>query len=65
MLAIILAIGAGLLVWHATRSNQARLGIKSRRAQIRAMRREIRKFSTRGVLVLIVFILLVVVALRL
>ena len=63
-LAIILAIAAGLLVWHATRANQARLGIRSRHAQIRAMRREIRLFGRRGIVVLIVFILLIVVALK-
>ena len=63
-MAFILAIAAGLLVWHATRANQARLGIRSRRTQIKGMWREIRKFSLRGVIVLIVFILLLVVALR-
>lgn len=64
MLAFILAIAAGLLVWHATRANQARLGIRSRRAQIKGMWREIRKFSLRGIVVLIAFILLIVVALH-
>lgn len=61
---IILAIVAGLVVWHATRANQARLGIRSRRAQIRSMRREIRTFAVRGVVVVIVLILLSIVALR-
>lgn len=63
-MAILLAIAAGLLVWHATRANQARLGIRSRRAQIRSMWREIRTFALRGIVVLIVFILLIVVALN-
>jgi hypothetical protein len=64
-LAILLAIVAGLLVWHATRANQARLGIRSRRAQIRGMWREIRTFALRGIVVLIVFIILIAVALKL
>jgi uncharacterized iron-regulated membrane protein len=64
VLAILFAIVAGLLVWHATRANQARLGIRSRRTQIRGMWREIRTFALRGILVLIAFILLVVVALN-
>ena len=63
-MAFILAIAVGLLVWHATRANQGRLGIRSRRAQIRAIRREIRTFAMRGIIVLIVFILLIVVALK-
>lgn len=63
-MAIILAIAAGLLVWHATRANQARLGIRSRRTQIRTMSREIRMFAVRGIVVLIVFVILLVVALR-
>jgi hypothetical protein len=52
-------------VWHATRANQARLGIRSRRAQIRGMWREIRTFALRGIVVLVVLIVLVAVALRL
>lgn len=64
MLTILLAIVAGLLVWHATRANQARLGIRSRRTQIRGMYREIRTFALRGMLVLIVLIILVAVALK-
>jgi hypothetical protein len=52
------------LVWHATRANQARLGIRSRRGQIRNMWSEIRTFALRGIVVLIVFILLMAVALR-
>jgi hypothetical protein len=63
-LVILIAIAAGLLVWHATRANQARLGIRSRRGQIRSMRSEIQTFVLRGIVVLIVFILLVVVALK-
>ena len=62
---ILIAIVAGLLVWHATRANQARLGIRSRRGQIKGMWREIRTFALRGIVVLIVLILLVVVALKL
>jgi hypothetical protein len=63
-LAILIAIASGLLVWHATRANQARLGIRSRRGQIRNMWSEIRTFVLRGIVVLIVFILLLVVALK-
>jgi hypothetical protein len=63
-LVILIAIAAGLLVWHATRANQARLGIRSRRGQIRSMWSEIRTFALRGIVVLIVFILLMAVALR-
>jgi hypothetical protein len=63
-LAILIAVAAGLLVWHATRANQARLGIRSRRGQIRTMWGEIRTFALRGIVVLIVFILLIVVALK-
>jgi hypothetical protein len=57
-LVILIAIVAGLLVWHATRANQARLGVRSRRGQIKAMSREIRTFALRGILVLVLFILL-------
>jgi hypothetical protein len=62
---VLIAIAAGLLVWHATRANQARLGIRSRRGQIKGMWREIRAFALRGVVILIVFIFLIVVALKL
>jgi uncharacterized iron-regulated membrane protein len=58
-LAILVAIVVGYLVWHATRANQARLGIRSRRGQIKTMGGEIRKFVARGFLVLILLILLV------
>jgi hypothetical protein len=61
---ILVAIVAGLLVWHGTRANQARLGIRSRRGQIKNMSREIRIFALRGIVVLIVFILLLRVALK-
>ena len=61
---ILIAIVAGLLVWHATRANQARLGIRSRRGQIKGMWSEIRTFALRGIVVLMVFILLIVVALN-
>jgi hypothetical protein len=57
-LVILIAIAAGLLVWHATRANQARLGIRSRRGQIKGMSREIRTFALRGLVVLVIFILL-------
>jgi hypothetical protein len=63
-LVILIAVVAGLLVWHATRANQARLGIRSRHGQIKGMRREIRTFALRGVVVLIVLLLLLAVALR-
>jgi hypothetical protein len=63
-LAIIVAILAGLLVWHATRASQARLAVRSRRAQIRGLWREIRTFAARGAVVLILFIIVMVVALR-
>ncbi|MGB6452931.1 MAG: hypothetical protein WBH47_00440 [Streptosporangiaceae bacterium] len=62
---ILIAIAVGLLVWHATRANQARLGIRSRRTQIRGMRRETRTFALRGIVVLVVFIILVALALKL
>jgi hypothetical protein len=63
-LVILVAIVAGLLVWHATRANQARLGIRSRRGQIKGMWREIRTFVLRGAVVLIVLVLLLVVAVK-
>jgi hypothetical protein len=62
---LLIAIAVGLLVWHATRANQARLGIRSRRGQIQNMRREIRGFALRAIVLLIALILLVVVALKL
>ena len=61
---IVIAVVAGLLVWHVTRANQARLGIRSRRGQIKNMWREIRTFALRGVLVLIVLLLLLTLTLR-
>ena len=61
---ILIAVVASYLVWHATRANQARLGIRSRRGQIKGMRREIRTFAVRGIVVLIVLILLLVVAVK-
>lgn len=63
-MAIIVAIAAGLVVWHFTRANQARLGIRSRRGQIRTMSREIRTFVLRGTLMLILFVIVMVVALK-
>jgi hypothetical protein len=53
------------LVWHATRANQARLAIRSRRGQIKGLWGEIRGFALRGIVVLIVLIILVLVALKL
>ena len=64
-MAVLIAIVAGLLVWHFTRANQARLGIRSRRGQIRGMRSEIQKFALRGIVVLIVFVFLMAIALKL
>lgn len=61
---ILLAIAAGFVVWHATRANQARLGIRTRRTQIKNMWREVRTFALRGTIVLIVLILLLYVALK-
>ena len=59
---ILVAIVTGLLVWHATRANQARLGIRSRRGQIKTMSSEIRTFALRGIVVLFVLIFLLEVA---
>jgi hypothetical protein len=60
--AIVFATVAGYLVWHATRANQARLAIRSRRTQIKTLWGEVRKFALRGVVILIALILLLVVA---
>ena len=60
-LVILVAVVASYLVWHATRANQARLGIRSRRGQIKGMAREIRTFVLRGIVVLVVLVLLLVV----
>jgi hypothetical protein len=62
--AVLIAIVAGYLVWHFTRANQARLGIRSRRGQIKGMRSEITKFALRGIVVLIVFIFLLAIVLK-
>jgi hypothetical protein len=64
LLSFVLAIVVGFLVWHATRANQARLAIRSRRAQIKTLWGETRKFALRGALVLIVFIFLVAVTMK-
>jgi hypothetical protein len=61
----LIAIAAGLLVWHFTRANQARLGVRTRRGQIKNLWRDIRTFALRGIVILIVLILLVLVALKL
>jgi hypothetical protein len=63
-LVLIVAIAVGLVVWHGTRANQARLGIRSRKGQIKGMRREIRKFVLRGAIVLIVFTILVIAVVK-
>jgi hypothetical protein len=63
-LTIVIALVAGYLVWHFTRANQARLGIRSRKGQISNMRQEIRKMLLRGTVVLVVLILLLYVAFR-
>jgi hypothetical protein len=60
-LVILIAVVTGLLVWHATRANQARLGIRSRRGQIKTMSSEIRTFALRGIIVLALLIFLLVV----
>ena len=62
---VLIAIAVGLLVWHATRANQARLAIRSRRGQIKSLWGEIRGFALRAIVLLIVLIFLVVVALKL
>ena len=54
----------GLLVWHFTRASQAHGAIRSRRAQIRGLWREIRTFVLRGILVLIAFVIVMYVALK-
>jgi hypothetical protein len=61
---VLIAIAVGLLVWHATRANQARLAIRSRRGQIKSLWGEIRGFALRAIVLLIVLIFLVVVALK-
>jgi len=63
-LPIIVAIVAGFLVWHFTRANQARLGIRSRRGQIRNLNKEVGKFALRGFFVLILFVIVMIVALK-
>ena len=60
----LIAIGVGLVVWHFTRANQARMGIRSRKGQIKGMWGEIRKFALRGTIVLIVLILVVIAAIK-
>jgi hypothetical protein len=62
---VLIAIAVGLLVWHSTRANQARLAIRSRRGQIKSLWSEIRGFALRAIVLLIVLIFLVVVALKL
>ena len=59
-----IALIAGYLVWHFTRANQARLGIRSRKGQIKGMWSEIRKMVLRGSVVLVVLILLLWIAFR-
>jgi uncharacterized membrane protein len=63
-LPILVALVAGLLVWHFTRASQARAAIRSRRIQIRGLWREIRLFLARGLLVLIAFVIVMIIALK-
>jgi hypothetical protein len=63
-LTIVIALVAGYLVWHFTRANQARLGIRSRKGQIKGLWSEIRKMVLRGSVVLVVLILLLWIAFR-
>jgi hypothetical protein len=63
-LTLVIALVAGYLVWHFTRANQARLGIRSRKGQIKGMWSEIRKMVLRGSVVLVVLILLLWIAFR-
>ena len=62
---VLIALAVGLLVWHATRANQARLAIRSRRGQIKSLWGEIRGFALRGIVLFLVLIILVFVALKL
>jgi ABC-type Fe3+ transport system permease subunit len=63
-LVIVVMIVTGLLVWHFTRASQARAAIRSRRNQIRGLWKEIRMFVARGLIVLIVFVIVMIVALK-
>jgi hypothetical protein len=63
-LPILVAIIAGLLVWHFTRASQARAAIRTRRTQIRGLWGDIRTFVLRGILVLFGFIIVMIVALK-
>jgi hypothetical protein len=62
---LLIAVAVGLLVWHATRANQARLAIRSRRGQIKSLWGEIRGFALRAVVLLIVLAILAFVWLKL
>ena len=62
---LLIALAVGLLVWHATRANQARLAIRSRRGQIKSLWGEIRGFALRAVVLSIVLIILAFVWLKL
>jgi hypothetical protein len=61
---ILVAIIAGLLVWHFTRASQARQAIRTRRTQIRGLWGDVRTFLLRGILVLAGFIIVMIVALK-
>jgi hypothetical protein len=61
---ILVAIAVGFLVWHATRASQARQAIQSRRAQIRGLWQDVWTFALRGIVMLILFIIVMVVALK-
>lgn len=60
----IVVIATGLLVWHATRASQAHAGIQTRRAQIRGLWRDVFTFVVRGFVMLFLFIIVMVVALK-
>jgi hypothetical protein len=62
---LLIALAVGLLVWHATRANQARLAIRSRRGQIKSLWGEIRGFALRAIVLLIVLGILAFVWLKL
>ena len=61
---IIVAIAAGLLVWHATRASQAHQAIQSRRAQIRSLWQDVWTFLVRGIAMLFLFVIVMIVALK-
>jgi hypothetical protein len=60
----VVAIATALLVWHATRASQAHAGIQTRRAQIRGLWRDVFTFIVRGFVMLFLFIIVMVAALK-